>query len=647
MDYTAFLQSLSLSVEKEEDRYFVRIRSAQPVNEPYIGVLLELSANGERKGREYAITLDPGEWTNLRAAPLSTAASMQRLSRQQRIGRQSAAASSTAARPATVIGSQESHSLKEAGATEYVVSRGDSLSKIAGRLGNRSVSLEQMLVVLYRNNPTAFLDNNMNLLREGAVLSIPKADAANPVSQRDARRMVRLHATHFRRYSQKLAAMVQKSAPGITPTGTDMEGKVFASVREQPGSISKRPDRLELSKANPEAQQGGMTPEEKLAMNKAIEDANARITELEKNVDELRKLLAIVSKNGVTPVASVASPEKTEKPEEAKSREAEGQANVTDKEKAGLEKEGINADQTLAGAAAETKASEKKKDKDDEDEGDKDGEKKKSDFLHNLKNNTVWHVAIGAIMALLALLGLVSRSRSKKPPAPVSRPVVVPPPPKEVREVNPNIISGRDYLENLPPEEIEDDSDDEAPLSSIAITDRDDDEILEGIIDTPAEMIELKEMPQAQEAQAEQGEEPEESERDSEPETEEIFVEEMPEVLETPVEPEVKEETASAGDDDVMEEETEAGADTMPLDLNLSDITPEPEVADEVTSDMASSTKPETGGVHNAEMAAKLELALAYMDMKDKEGARELLEEVIARGTPQQAEEATQMMQYL
>lgn len=46
-------------------------------------------------------------------------------------------------------------------------------------------------------------------------------------------------------------------------------------------------------------------------------------------------------------------------------------------------------------------------------------------------------------------------------------------------------------------------------------------------------------------------------------------------------------------------------------------------------------------------MAAKLELALAYMDMKDKEGARELLEEVIERGTEKQAFEARQALDYL
>jgi pilus assembly protein FimV len=43
------------------------------------------------------------------------------------------------------------------------------------------------------------------------------------------------------------------------------------------------------------------------------------------------------------------------------------------------------------------------------------------------------------------------------------------------------------------------------------------------------------------------------------------------------------------------------------------------------------------------EMETKLDLAIAYQEIGDKEGARELLEEVIRGGNPEQAARANSM----
>ena len=53
---------------------------------------------------------------------------------------------------------------------------GDTLYRVAGRNPAPGVSLDQMLVGLYRANPDAFIDSNVNRLRAGAVLTVPAAD---------------------------------------------------------------------------------------------------------------------------------------------------------------------------------------------------------------------------------------------------------------------------------------------------------------------------------------------------------------------------------------------------------------------------------------------------------------------------------------
>ena len=49
----------------------------------------------------------------------------------------------------------------------------------------------------------------------------------------------------------------------------------------------------------------------------------------------------------------------------------------------------------------------------------------------------------------------------------------------------------------------------------------------------------------------------------------------------------------------------------------------------------------------SAEMATKLDLAIAYQEIGDKEGARELLEEVVKGGNGEQSEKAKNLLSKL
>ena len=76
------------------------------------------------------------------------------------------------------------------------------------------------------------------------------------------------------------------------------------------------------------------------------------------------------------------------------------------------------------------------------------------------------------------------------------------------------------------------------------------------------------------------------------------------------------------------------------LDVNddvnqaIADATPEPEVNAEVTESSAESEEVET----------KLELVAAYIDMEDKEGAKELLDEVLKEGGENQRKRAEEIL---
>ena len=59
---------------------------------------------------------------------------------------------------------------------KVTVQAGDTAGKIAAANKPANVSLDQMLVSLYRGNPQAFIDNNMNRLKAGVVLKVPGSD---------------------------------------------------------------------------------------------------------------------------------------------------------------------------------------------------------------------------------------------------------------------------------------------------------------------------------------------------------------------------------------------------------------------------------------------------------------------------------------
>ncbi len=83
---------------------------------------------------------------------------------------------------------------------------GDTLSRIATRVQPAGVSLDQMLVSLFRGNPQAFMGENMNRLKSGAVLTVPDADAVATVPQPQAREIIVAQSADFDAYRRALAA---------------------------------------------------------------------------------------------------------------------------------------------------------------------------------------------------------------------------------------------------------------------------------------------------------------------------------------------------------------------------------------------------------------------------------------------------------
>src|SRR5579872_5730580 len=59
IDFNPALLSLQFAIDQRNGRRFVRVTSTQPINEPFVDMLMELGGTKARLVREYTLLLDP------------------------------------------------------------------------------------------------------------------------------------------------------------------------------------------------------------------------------------------------------------------------------------------------------------------------------------------------------------------------------------------------------------------------------------------------------------------------------------------------------------------------------------------------------------------------------------------------------------
>ncbi|SFA70321.1 pilus assembly protein FimV [Collimonas sp. OK607] len=344
IDFNPALLSLQFAIDQRNGRRFVRVTSTQPINEPFVDMLMELGGTKARLVREYTLLLDPAGQRQAQPAQIaapaaprataatSTAAVAPRSAPVQPVAQASSptgstitdatraaaakavasganGATGTASKPVAAATGAASPAKATAAAPaggDYHVKKGDTLARIASENLPAGISLDQMLVALYRSNEGAFVGKNMNRLRSGQILSIPNADSAGAVSKSEARNVVVAQSKDFKSYRNTLAGLVESAAPNAAAESRQSSGgKITAKVEEQATPASESKDKLKLSRGSAAAAAGAAdakaaanaATEEKIAREKAAAEAASRVKELEKNVSDLQKTLELKNKN--------------------------------------------------------------------------------------------------------------------------------------------------------------------------------------------------------------------------------------------------------------------------------------------------------------------------------------------------------------
>ncbi len=299
IDYATALYDLRFAIDKRANGSAVlKITSSNPVNDPFMDLLVELSWPDGPVVREYTFLLDPPEIAAKAAGrPVSTAEARVVDTVRSAPVAAGPAVRSEAPKPSLAAPKAAAEPRKTQEAGTHLVQQGETLRKIAGETKYEGVSLEQMLVGLYKKNPDAFIGDNINRLKAGAILSIPDKAAVAAVSEADAKHVYQAQASDWSAYRQKLAGAVAQGQSKPEDASQSASGKITARVDEKAASAAPSKDQVKVSKAEMPgkgAAAGKSAPaaeEDLIAKERALKEAQDRLAQLEKNVGELQKLV--------------------------------------------------------------------------------------------------------------------------------------------------------------------------------------------------------------------------------------------------------------------------------------------------------------------------------------------------------------------
>jgi pilus assembly protein FimV len=305
----------------ERGRPVIRVTSTAPVQQAGLTFLIEVDWGQGRLVREYSALVDAPRTVAAPPAPSVAAPDAAPVIQRPAPAPAPPVATEPAATPAApaplatpapqpeVAASPPPPAAPRAENGEYgPVKRGDTLARIAGGLaGTQGYSLDQTMLALLQANPEAFIGKNINLLKQGAVLRIPRGEELSRYSAPEAANLVRQQVASWREARRA-------QAQAATPVAADAQPARAAPTDASPAAPRRVADaRLEIAPPAADAgdragtQSGASaggegemlrqelqeTKETLAARNAEVQELKARVAELEQLQKEQQSLIAM------------------------------------------------------------------------------------------------------------------------------------------------------------------------------------------------------------------------------------------------------------------------------------------------------------------------------------------------------------------
>ena len=228
---------------REDGAHIVHITSSKPIIEPFLNFIVEAIWPAGRILREYIVLLDP---------PVFSSEGIEKIEPSMSSGSTSSAQPGSRSNnrreipPAPTVSNGRTEGVVTQDEEYGLTGPGDTLWTIASKVRpNDKISVQQTMLALQRANPKAFINNNINLLKAGYVLRIPDESEIRAETSVEAVAEVRVQNQEFEDYrSGDVTQLDARWTASRSSAGSDDSdnGELKLLAADQSGARSGRDD---------------------------------------------------------------------------------------------------------------------------------------------------------------------------------------------------------------------------------------------------------------------------------------------------------------------------------------------------------------------------------------------------------------------
>ena len=294
--------NISVELQKNEKGLTVlKLKSSQPVPDPFLDLLIQVDSAKGRNYREYTVLLDPPETPIIQQEKIVAIDKTEPLP----INEKKEVKESTD-KDKTTFEKEIKNNLKtleknkpaDLSSKSITVKPADTIYKIARENKIPGITTEQMVVGIFNLNELSFTNKNINGLEVGQKIALPTKDDFMDLTHAKAMAEIKIQSTQWNKYSTKTAEAVANSPKVSSPT-SDVPLTPATVVQNPPVSPAPRikltGDTLPNNKNSREILQKEINQnnDDKTALEKNIKVAEQKIALLEKELADAKKILTV------------------------------------------------------------------------------------------------------------------------------------------------------------------------------------------------------------------------------------------------------------------------------------------------------------------------------------------------------------------
>ncbi|MEH6589761.1 MAG: FimV/HubP family polar landmark protein [Halioglobus sp.] len=284
IDRAYFLTSIKFTISiDDQGRGKILLTSEDPVLEPYLDFLIEARWPSGRLLREYTVLVDPPAFNP--EAPTISASEITREIEADASGAKKKSVAHSSGTQVTVAESElpagempdrdygSSASKTPISGDKYMIRRDDTLWQIAQRAKPEGISIHQTMLDIQRLNPNAFIGGNINRIKAGYIIYLPSSGEISSDSFETARDEVRKQNEDWRQGRDSDSG--RSTGPSLKisakPVDQDQSGPAGSPSDPSSSAVAEGVEALELERT----------------------ELEGRVTSMEDRVETLQRIVSL------------------------------------------------------------------------------------------------------------------------------------------------------------------------------------------------------------------------------------------------------------------------------------------------------------------------------------------------------------------